>query len=164
MRSARTILPLGAAALAAACATTPASVPLRGEAAELSSLEGEWRGEYSSGATGRSGIIVFQLTAGEETAKGEVWMTPKRNRPEPGSYVDPLGMDDSQILTIRFVAVEDGFVTGSIDPYTDPETGGVLLTIFRGRLEGDVIEGSFVTEVEASGDQATGHWKVQRKK
>ena len=69
----------------------------------------------------------------------------------------------SQILTIRFVAVEGGFVSGSIDPYVDPATGGVLLTVFRGRLEGDVIEGSFLTEDEATGDQATGHWKVKRK-
>ena len=167
MKRALNVLLAGALALAGGlvgCATTLAPVRVSGASADLAGLEGEWRGEYTSTATGRSGTIAFDLEAGAETAHGEVWMTPRLNRvPEGGSWVDPLGGASSQILTIRFVAVEGGFVSGSIDPYVDPATGGVLLTVFRGRLEGDVIEGSFLTEDEATGDQATGHWKVNRK-
>jgi hypothetical protein len=48
-----------------------------------------------------------------------------------GRGVQPL--DAVQELTIRFVAVEGGEVTGELDPYRDPDCDCRAYTRFRGR-------------------------------
>jgi hypothetical protein len=50
-----------------------------------------------------------------------------------------------QVLTINFVRVSAGIVTGTIDPYRSPDCSCLLLTVFRGRLTGERIEGEFVS-------------------
>jgi len=69
------VRPIAGVALAAAaglaltgCAARPSPVPLQADANALATLAGEWSGEYSSAATGRSGSIVFTLAAGRDTA------------------------------------------------------------------------------------------------
>ena len=42
---------------AAGCATTPAPVPVVGDAADLGRLAGAWGGEYQGTTSGRSGKI-----------------------------------------------------------------------------------------------------------
>ena len=61
------------------------------------------------------------------------------------------------------VRVEGDLLTGVLDPYLDPDSGVELVTIFRGRLEGDVISGTFASTNQATGDLSTGRWMVQRK-
>ena len=51
----------------------------------------------------------------------------------------------SSVLTINFVRVAQGRVTGRLAPYADPETGVQLFTAFEGQLRGDVIEGTYTT-------------------
>src|SRR2546430_7374777 len=41
----------------------------------------------------------------------------------------------SAVLTISFVRVIGGRVTGTLAPYADPETGAQLSTTFKGRSE-----------------------------
>lgn len=51
-----------ALATSLACASgIPETVPLVGAMGDVSSLVGEWSGEYDGGASGRSGSIVFVL-------------------------------------------------------------------------------------------------------
>ena len=68
------------------------------------------------------------------------------------------------VLTINFVRVAEGRVTGTLAPYADPETGVQLFTAFDGLLRGDVIEGSYTTRAGRGVDSQTGEWKVTRRK
>src|SRR5262245_26397835 len=72
------------ASLLVACATTPKPIPVSGSAADVSQLDGEWSGEYHGAGGGRSGLISFKLSAGADSASGDVLMFPRqRNDPPP---------------------------------------------------------------------------------
>lgn len=150
---------------AAACAFNPAPVPLAGRAADVERLAGRWTGDYEGYGSGRAGRIEFILAAGEGHAHGDVLMVPRttRNpyRPWRETFTAPT-LALSEDLTIRFVAVENGEVTGELDPYRDPDCGCRAHTTFHGRLRGNVIEGTFVTFLDGHDDAQRGRWKAQR--
>ena len=154
--------------LAAACAAAPQTpVPLAGTVGDLAALTGHWEGAYSSVETGRSGTISFTLTASRDSAFGDVVMIPhglgrplqtwNKSAPSAGA-----ASPRSSVLTINFVRVAQGRVTGRLAPYADPETGVQLFTAFEGQLRGDVIEGTYTTRAARSRDNQTGQWKVTR--
>ena len=66
-------------------------------------------------------------------------------------------------LTIRFVAIDEGEVTGDLDAYRDPDCDCRAYTRFRGRLDGSVIEGTFVTHTARGDGPVHGTWRVTRK-
>jgi hypothetical protein len=136
-------------------------VPVEGPPTDLLRLEGEWVGEYSSRITGREGSLTFDLTAEEERAFGEVWMIVRP--PNTGPPYEVRGAPMVRPLTIEFVRVEGGFISGMLDPYLDPLTGCSLITTFRGRMDGDRIYGTFVTENESTGEWSAGEWRAERK-
>ena len=150
--------------------TPPPPVPLAGTARDVAALAGRWEGSYSSAATGRSGSISFTLSATGDSAFGDVIMIP-RGLGRPLQALDRQGptgaagtQPQSAVLTISFVRVAGGRVTGRLAPYADPETGTQLSTTFEGRLDGDTIEGSYTTRGSDTGDSQTGQWKVTRRK
>ena len=151
-----------------ACGAPRSRVPLVGTSNDLSPLAGDWAGDYSSAASGRSGSISFTLRAATDSAFGDVTMIPAGlGRPlQPwrgGENVTGAGqMAPSTTLTIRFVRVEAGHVNGTLDPYADPQNGQRLLTTFTGELKGNTIEGTYTTRLP-SGDTQTGRWTVQRR-
>jgi hypothetical protein len=153
------------ALVSSGCSSTPAAVDVEGSPADLSSLAGDWEGEYSSQATGRLGSIVFKLVPGEGQARGDVLMIPRGSndpyRPRTGGE-GPAPAGASQLLTIRFVRAEDGKVSGVLDPYWDPDCDCEVNTTFVGTVRGDTIEGTFTSE-RAPG-RVFGNWKVSRKK
>src|SRR5438270_11912166 len=64
--------------LVTACgAARQPSVPLTGTARDMAALAGQWEGSYSSASTGRSGSISFTLSAGNDSAFGDVIMIPR---------------------------------------------------------------------------------------
>src|SRR2546428_8302678 len=66
------------AALVTACAAAhQPAVPLAGTARDVAALAGQWEGSYASAATGRSGSISFTLSAGSDSAFGDVIMIPR---------------------------------------------------------------------------------------
>jgi len=153
--------------LLACSAPRQAPVPLVGAARDVAALEGQWDGSYSSAATGRSGSISFTLTATGDSAFGDVVMIPRglgrplqawNNAAAPADAAPPR----PAVLTINFVRVAAGHVTGTLAPYADPETGVQLFTAFDGLLRGDVIEGTYTTRSGRSLDSQTGEWKVTR--
>lgn len=151
----------------AACRTTAPSVQVLAPRAELASLVGEWVGEYSSAESGRSGSIVFRLAAGADSATGDVVMTP-RGSGEPLSANEPPGggvtRPSPQPLRIRFVRLESGAVSGTLEPYQDPELGIRLSTIFTGTLDGDSIRGTFTTTSGGELSRAQhGQWHATRR-
>ena len=166
-----TILPL--AALLTACGSSRAHVPMVGASGDVSALSGDWVGEYSSPESGRSGSISFSLKAQSDSAVGDVVMIPtglgsplspwqpdntvNTANPNPGTQAPP-----SKVLAIRFVRVESGRVSGTLDPYADPQTGARLITTFTGELKGNTITGTYTTQLPGGGTQ-TGRWSVERK-
>jgi hypothetical protein len=144
-------------------------VPLIGAARDVATLSGQWDGAYSSAATGRSGSISFTLTASGDSAFGDVVMIPRgfghplqawNNAAAPAATPTPR----SATLTINFVRVAQGRVTGTLAPYADPESGGQLFTTFEGRVEGDTIRGSYSTRSAGGSDAQRGEWTVTRRK
>ncbi|OLC03549.1 MAG: hypothetical protein AUH45_05210 [Gemmatimonadetes bacterium 13_1_40CM_69_22] len=136
----------------------------------MAALAGQWEGSYSSAATGRSGSISFTLSANGDSAVGDVIMIP-RGWGRPLQALDRLGptgaavaQPRSAVLTINFVRVAGGRVTGTLAPYADPETGASLSTTFEGRLDGNTIAGTYTTRGAGSPDPQTGQWKVTRRK
>lgn len=153
-----------------ACTAAPqATVPLVGPARDVAALAGQWDGAYSSAQTGRSGSISFTLISQADSAFGDVVMIPRGfGRPLQAwtGATPPVGAEPTRatVLTISFVRVTAGRVTGTLAPYADPETGARLFTTFDGRLNGDEIAGTFATRSAASPDAVTGEWKVTRRK
>ena len=153
------------AAVLAGCGGSHAPVPVVGREADVSQLAGEWYGEYSSVESGRSGSIVFKLVAGADSATGDVimtpqWVTRQGNMPtQPGATAQPT----SQPLSIRFVRVSGGQVSGALDPYPDPNCGCTLHTTFVGRLRADTLEGTYTSLHEQTRDVQKGRWRVVRK-
>lgn len=150
-----------------ACGASRAPVPLVGASSDVGALTGEWAGDYSSAQSGRSGSISFTLRAAGDSAFGDVVMIPSAwGRPlAPWREQNSVGGNQSPastVLTIRFVRVEQGHVSGTLDPYADPQTGARLLTTFRGQVNGNTIAGDYTTRLP-SGDTQTGRWSVQRR-
>jgi hypothetical protein len=138
-----------------------------GQEADVSQLAGEWFGEYSSAESGRSGSITFKLIAGSDSATGDVVMSPRFNaRPQTGQ-VQPTGPampGTIQALTINFVRVAGGQVSGSLAPYTDPTCGCTLHTTFVGRLRADTLAGTYTSLQDQSREVQRGQWQVVRQK
>lgn len=150
-----------------ACGASRSPVPLVGAATDVSALAGEWAGDYSSVESGRSGSISFTLRVATDSAFGDVVMVPAglgrplmpwRGESMPGGAQVPA----STVLTIRFVRVEHGHVSGTLDPYADPQTGARLLTTFTGEVNGNSIAGTYTTTLP-SGETQIGRWSVQRR-
>lgn len=150
---------------AIACASTPETVPLVGTASDVSSLVGEWSGEYDGGASGRSGSIVFVLRSAADTAHGDVMMIPRAfgETASADARHGQLQLRSGQVLKIAFVRVANGEVSGTLDPYTDPDCNCSVQTTFRGRLIGNTIEGTFVTRGSQLPREHTGRWRVTRR-
>ena len=167
MGAARILHVMLAAALTAACASSPAPVPVVAETIDLYRLAGKWSGSYSSPAVGREGTITFMLEAGKDTAYGDVVMVPRGWKQPLSPIQDPAAAArDAPIpetLQIRFVRLEGSKLTGTLAPYKDPDCGCPIYTTFEGVVAGDVIEGTF-TARPGHGPPYKGTWKVQRKK
>lgn len=157
----------GAALLAVltGCGGSQSPVPVVGRGVDISKLAGQWSGDYSSVETGRSGSITFTLSAGSDTASGDVVMTPRFNAGAPaGQSAAPTTMAPaSQAIDIKFVRVTGGQVSGALAPYTDPTCNCPLHTTFVGRLVGDTLSGTYMSRHENSQDTQQGRWRVVRK-
>lgn len=167
MKALRWVLAAALAGAAACASTQEPHVPVSISPADLSRLGGEWMGSYSSPVTGRSGSIVFHLTASADSAHGDVIMIPRASglplrramyTGEPA--VQPA---EPRELTIRFARFEGDRVTGRMDPYTDPDCSCPVHTTFAGTVRGNRIEGTFTIHGAPSGTPVTGTWSVERR-
>jgi hypothetical protein len=133
---------------------------------DLNPLVGEWRGNYSSTETGRTGTIAFTLRAAESAASGSVVMLPRTDSSFAANHapVDPSIPNTREVLTIHFVRKEGSNVVGTLDPYLDPECACQVITTFQGAFrDRGTIEGIYTTVPANSGRKATsGNWKVTR--
>src|SRR6266511_4493329 len=153
--------------LLAACAASQPPVPVIGPAGDVAALAGEWAGDYSSAESGRSGSISFTLRAAGDSAFGDVIMIPAGwGRPlmpwRQDAALAGARQPQPEVLTISFLRVQAGHVTGNLAPYADPATSARLVTTFAGELAGNTITGTYTTHLP-SGETQVGRWTVQRK-
>ncbi len=150
----------------AGCSANPSPVPVQASAADLQGLAGRWEGTYESRQTGRSGSIVFNLDAGQDTATGDVVMIPedreRRNYRSDGSLPRAPQMAPAEVIPIRIVRVQGERVVGRLESYRAPECDCQATTTFSGRRVGDRISGTFVTE-GAGLRRSSGRWEVVRR-
>jgi hypothetical protein len=153
-------------ALAAACVSPGTPVPVSGTPADVTTLVGEWYGEYSAPDAGRSGSIVFTLAAVGDTARGDVVMVPVGlGRPLHPAHDDPEErylMRPPQTLTISFIVVEGEQVSGRLDRYHDPEFDCSRVAQFVGIARADTIAGTFVSWAAAPHPAIRGTWRMVR--
>jgi hypothetical protein len=161
------IIALGLAASAIACASHPPSTEVTASDFDLNPLVGEWRGEYTGAETGRSGTIAFTLRAGESSASGNVVMIPRADSlltPAERELMGNTSAPGPSVLTIHFLRKEGGNLSGTLDPYRDPDCACPVITTFQGTFrDARTIEGTFSTVPSQPGRNVTGgKWKVTR--
>jgi hypothetical protein len=170
-RATLSIAAVGASVLVLGCALRAPKTEVTADNSDLAPLIGEWRGDYSSEATGRNGDISFALRAGEVSAFGRVEMVSREpqnvvvpaDRPVVnGNRVVPAG----RLLTIHFVRKEGNTVVGLLDPYVDPACACKVTTMFQGVFtDSRTIEGTYKTISSEFAHLPTGgQWKVTRAK
>lgn len=154
-----------AATLLMSCAYRPDPVPIAGSASALGSMAGTWLGEYSGSESGRSGSITFIIGARGDSAFGDVLMVSSTNagalQPVHSAQEHMAHVRSSQALRIDFVAVSEGGLSGNLEPYIAPDCSCRVTTTFTGRRNGNVIEGTFVTQGPSNFEQR-GTWRVSR--
>jgi hypothetical protein len=136
---------------------------MTGTPSEIATLAGEWSGQYSSEETGRSGSIVFRLTAGTDSATGDVMMSAMTGGPRSGDALAPsAAFTPPQVIAIRFVSIAGGRVSGRLAPYTEPTCNCQLITVFEGRLDGSTLAGTYTSRTP-DGRIQHGRWEVTRR-
>lgn len=149
------------------CNPSQNPVNLFGNKLDLKLLDGEWKGDYFSKDTGRSGTIEFTLIGEEDKAYGDVLMILRGSREpyHPIGFRDRVEVDPQfpELLTINFVEIMGGKVKGELTPYWDPEMQRRMYTTFEGVLQGDTIQGTYESRMEQSPIYFYGQWKVSRK-
>ena len=155
-----------------ACGQPGTPVPVVGTPTDLTQLAGRWVGDFSSVETGRSGSIVFRLSATGDSAYGDVSMNPT-DMANRGQARDPSAAPGAapnapapspQWIEIRFVRITEGRVSGTLKPYTDPSCNCPLYTTFEGRLAGDTLSGTYTSRHQAGGPAQQGRWSAVRQR
>lgn len=155
-------------ASSAGCSLAMRPVPVSASHIQWEALGGEWRGTYEMEAYDRHGTIAFKLVAIEERASGEVLMIPERtgwpytqNRPVPGQPPDRAA-PRTELLTIRFVEAADGTLSGTMDPYWDPDRRCTAHASFSGVIDGDFVSGRVSSVCEDDVKVLRGRWRARR--
>ena len=156
-----------AATAASACMPMPRVSLDAATPADLEMLVGNWAGEYDSPVVGRRGSIEFKLAGGSTEAYGDVVMVPRgETKPyqESPDYpvASPSGLENTHVLTIRFIRAADGTVRGMLNRYWDPDRACFAVTVFQGRVDRTAVQGSFTTTFDCDDRQAKGTWRVER--
>lgn len=142
------------------------TVPVEGSARDLRWLAGDWVGEFASSRDGRRGTIAFSLTAGRDTAQGQVVF--KGPTPPPGC-TDPVSTTTAPrstgeiVLTFARINVTDRAVGGWLRPYPDPELGCLMDTWFEGEVSGDTLTGLYFSHpADTARSLRLGSWWAAR--
>jgi hypothetical protein len=151
------------------CASHPPGTEVSASDFDLNPLVGEWRGTSNNPQTGRTGTIAFTLRAGESAASGNVVLIPRPDSlltPAEREMVTNVGTPGRSVLKITFIRKEGGNLSGTLDPYRDPECACTVITTFQGSFkDASTIEGTFSTVPSQPGGTVTGGtWKMTRVK
>jgi hypothetical protein len=137
-----------AVALAAAACYRPIGIELELRTlADLQAVEGDWEGDFAS-QDGGNGRIRFTIERGRELASGELVLPP---------LVEP------RLARIEYLRVDDGFLSGRVEPYWDFAQGCTAWTIFSGTIADGTITGRFFATCADGVRQAAGRWTARRR-
>jgi hypothetical protein len=94
--------------------------------------------------------------------------------PRPDSLLTPaerelvanVGAPGRSVIKMKFIRKEGGNLTGTLDPYQDPDCGCPVITTFQGTFrDARTIEGTFSTVPSQPGHGVTGGtWTMTRVK
>ena len=160
--------------LGAACAGGPPrsapmpTVPVEGSARDLRWLAGDWVGEFVSSRDGRRGTIAFSLSAGRDSAQGQVVFTgptPPLRCTDPVSAATTHRATGEIVLTFARIDVADRAVGGWLQLYPDPELGCLMDTWFEGEVWGDTLTGMYFSHpADTVGALRLGSWWAARRR
>jgi hypothetical protein len=151
------------------CASHPPGTEVTSSDFDLNPLVGEWRGSSNNAQNGRTGTIAFTLRAGESAASGNIVLIPRPDSlltPAERELVANVAEPGRAVAKISFIRKEGGNLSGTLDPYRDPECACTVTTTFQGSVrDAATIEGTFTTVPSRPGGAVTGGtWKVTRVK
>jgi len=132
------------------CSSGGQEITVVGEKKEIGELAGLWQGTYDSDDGARTGTIELRFEGDTKTASGNVVMSASDNP------------DAALHLRIRFVQIAEGWISGRLDPYQDPECDCMVESLFQGRLAGDSMVGTYSTRGVAEEFLRTGSWVMTR--
>lgn len=146
------------------CKTVHTPIPVYGTSEDVTQLLGEWYGEYSSREANRHGTIYFKFDVNADSAIGQVIMKQGQWDEDYFEDINAPHFQPSEMLTIRFVQIGLDRVVGRMDEYKDPLCGCQLHTVFEGHVDGDRIEGVYVSHGDGFHMTTSGLWSVNRYK
>lgn len=143
----------------------PTPVPVQGVQADIAALAGDWEGSYSSLDSRRDGTITFTITAGADSAFGDVLMVPHAGgqvlASDASSPQHLAHARSPELLRVTFVRIAGGRVQGALEPYVAPDCQCVVTTMFQGAATSDRIEGTYIT-TGRDGLRQEGRWSMRR--
>ena len=142
----------GKGAAAGPSAMAPAAAP--------AALVGRWEGTYTNDVTQKGGRLVLTLSGSDESASGELQLTPMGAKgpvmAEGASLSMGKGAKSPSGLPVSAMKSGDDKVSGSVDAaYTDPGCNCTVITTIDGTIAGSTITGSL-----AGRDSKTGQWNL----
>ena len=122
------------------------------------SLAGRWEGTYTNDVTQKDGRLVITLAGSDESASGEVGLTPLGAKMPVMAEGAPTPMGKGAKapagLPVTLMKTGDDKVSGSVDAaYVDPGCNCTVVTTIDATLNGSTISGSL-----AARDSKTGQW------
>jgi hypothetical protein len=142
-------------------AAAPAAGPMVSAPAALA---GRWEGTYTSDVTQKSGRLVLTLAGTDESANGQLILTPMGGRPIAPEGAAPMAAPTKGKaaaapaggLAVTAMKSGDDKVTGSVDgSYVDPGCNCSVVSTFEGELSGNTITGTI-----SARDARTGQWNL----
>jgi hypothetical protein len=161
----RTIVTTLAVTLAIGCQSQFMPVKLQGDPFSISSLVGDWTGEYWGAAGGRGGSLAFTLRSGSDSLYGDVTMADPAGQPiraADAADAHHAHVSSSQQLRIDFVSAQADSVRGTLEPYISPDCQCIVSTTFMGQVIGNQMKGIFTTR-NAGRVRAEGTWEMKRR-
>ena len=132
---------------------------------DVSPLVGEWKGTFINPEMHRQGTISFTLAGRDEKAAGEIVLLPTAADGDSSHVAAVVPAQPQQVLQISFIRLEGNNVVGRIEPYQSTTCNCRVTSTFRGALNGNVIEGTYIV---IGADNPTvrfgGNWHVTRVK
>lgn len=121
------------------------------------SLAGRWEGTYTNDATSKGGRIVITLAGSDESASGELALTPtgaKGPIMAEGAAAPARGARAPGGLPVTAMKSGDDQVSGNVDAaYVDPGCNCTVITTIEATVNGSTMTGSL-----SARDSKTGQW------
>jgi hypothetical protein len=125
------------------------SIEMNGKSTDIIQLAGTWEGEFE-GSENQQAKVAFAMNVN------------RRNAHKASVRASVADETKPQPLKVSYVRVRGGEISGTLAPYIDPVCMCTARTTFTGVIFGDVIRGTFVTNMPSVDKKRTGAWSMSR--